>query len=194
LIALGNGERSMNQLSQLQFLYLLYSQAYEVDGIITKSQIKSYFSKDQQLQSDECYESLCQLKLIEGQKRSRFSITPLGKKVLQNNLENTSYRFTTIKGPKVLNFLLESIQHKNTATDIDYDTFLKNIKAIYIAERKRQELEGVVLIYSRQLLDQFQQAYPISTEQLEKYFKKLKDSNQVFIVTEKGEEMIEWVD
>jgi len=184
----------MNQLSQIQLLYLLYSQAYQVDGTITKSLVKSYLSKEQQSQAEQCYQSLRQLKLIEEQKRSRFAITSLGKEALQKNLQSTPYRFTTIKGPKILNFLVESLQNKNTASDIDYDSFLEKIKAIYIAERKRQELKGVVLIYSRQLLEQFQQEYTISTDQLEKYFKKLKDSNQVFIVTEKGQEMIEWVD
>ncbi len=191
---MGNEEQFMNQLSDLQLLYLLYSQAYQIDGTTTKSLVKSYLSKEQQSQVEQCYQSLCQLKLIEEQKRSRFAITSLGKEALQKNLQSTPYRFTTIKGPRILNFLVESLQNKNIASNIDYDSFLKKIKAIYIAERKRQELKGVVLIYSRQLLEQFQLEHPIPTDQLEKYFKQLKDSNQVFIVTEKGQEMIEWVD
>ncbi|MBR8836506.1 MAG: hypothetical protein DSM106950_21430 [Stigonema ocellatum SAG 48.90 = DSM 106950] len=192
----------MNQLSTVQLLYLLYAKAYSDRDTVTKGVVKSYLSKELQKEAEQSYEVLFQQKLIESPKKNRISVTPLGMKVLAANLQTTKYRFDSVKGPRVINTLLEYIQqtdshfHRSLASDeeMDFDTYVEKFKALYFEERKRQEILGVVAIHSRDICQKFQENHPISQSQLDKYFDKLKSTGKVFAITEKHEELIQWAE
>jgi len=192
----------MSQLPTVQLLYLIYAHAYSDEGTVTKSVVKSYLSKELQKEAEKSYQSLLDQKLIESPKKNRLSLTTLGKKILASNLETTKYRFDSVKGPKVINTLLEYLQqissdYQNSSSnseDMDFDTYVEKFKALYLEERKRQELQGVVAIYTRVLIQKFSENNSISQTLLNKYFEKLKSSGQVFTITETEEELIQWVE
>lgn len=192
----------MSQLSKVQLLYLLYAQAYSDGDTVTKSVVKSYLSKELQKEAEQSYEALIEQKLIESPKKNRLSVTLLGKKILAANLQTTKYRFDSVKGPKVINTLLEYLQQissdsynsSSTSEDMDFDTYVEKFKALYFEERKRQELLGVVAIYSRVIRQKFYENNPISQSLLDKYFEKLKSTGKVFAITEKNEELIQWAE
>lgn len=192
----------MNQLSTVQLLYLFYAHAYSNGDTVTKSVVKSYLSKELQQEAEQSYEALIEQKLIESPKKNRLSLTILGKKILALNLQNTKYRFDSVKGPKVINILLEYLQQvsydshnsSSQSEDMDFDTYVEKFKALYFEERKRQELLGVVAIYSRVIRQKFSENNPISQSLLDKYFEKLKSNGKVFTVTEKDEELIQWAE
>ncbi|PHM05650.1 hypothetical protein CK516_39675 [Nostoc sp. 'Peltigera malacea cyanobiont' DB3992] len=77
---------------------------------------------------------------------------------------------------------------------MDFDTFVEKFKELYFAERKQQELRGVVAIYSRDISLKFRKNHPISESTLDNYFNTLKLTGKVFAVTEKEEEIIQWVE
>ncbi|MDZ7968757.1 MAG: hypothetical protein RM368_28030 [Nostoc sp. DedSLP03] len=192
----------MSQLSIVQLLYLLYAQAYSNGDTVTKSVVKSYLSKELQKEAEQSYEALIEQKLIESPRKNRLSLTSLGKKILVSNLQNTKYRFDSVKGPKVINILLEYLQQvshdyhnsSSQSEDMDFDTYVEKFKALYFEERKRQELLGVVAIYSRVIRQKVYENNQISQSLLDKYFEKLKSTGKVFAVTEKDEELIQWAE
>jgi hypothetical protein len=192
----------MSQLPIVQLLYLLYAQAYSNGDTVTKSVVKSYLSKELQKEAEQSYEALIEQKLIESPKKNRLSLTTLGKKILVSNLQTTKYRFDSVKGPKVINTLIEYLQQVSSdsknpsykSEDMDFDTYVEKFKTLYFEERKRQELLGVVAIYSRVIRQKFYENNPISQSVLDKYFEKLKSTGKVFAVTEKDEELIQWAE
>jgi hypothetical protein len=148
----------MNQLSILQLLYLLYAKAYSAEGSVTKSVVKSYLPKELQKDAESTYEVLFRQKLVASPKKGRLSVTDLGEKVLVVELQSTEYRFESVKGPKVLNILLDFLkvasldsQAFSVIEDINFETFVEKFKALYLEERKHQELNGVVAIHSRDI-------------------------------------------
>lgn len=192
----------MTKLSTEQMLYLLYAVSYSEEGTVTKGTVKSYLSKELQQEADSIYEALFQGKLIESPKRSRLSVTKNGLKALVSNLQTTEYKFDSNKGPKVLNTVVHCLQlisseTQNTNTSVeemDFDTFVEKFKALYFEERKRQELQGVVAIRSREICQKFMEHSPISKSSMDKYFNLLKSTRQIFAVTEKDDELIQWVE
>ncbi|WP_071192518.1 hypothetical protein [Trichormus sp. NMC-1] len=192
----------MIQLSIIQLLYLLYAQAYSDENTVTKGVVKSYLNKELRQEAEQTYEYLLGQKLIESPKRNRLSVTDLGKKALTANLRTTKYRFDTVKGHRVINTIVDFLQQKSSDfhdsssidEDMDYDTFLVKFKELYFAERKKQELRGVVAIRSREICKQFSEINSISQSLLDKYFSRLKLSDKVFAVIEKNEELIQWAE
>jgi hypothetical protein len=192
----------MSQLSTVQLLYLLYADAYSNEGTVTKSVVKSYLSKELQKEAEQCYEGLIERKLIESSKKNRLSVTTLGKQILASNLQTTKYRFDSVKGPKVINIFIEYLQQVSSDSgnsssnieDIDFDIYVEKFKALYFEERKRQELLGVVAIYSRVIRQKFHENHPISQTVSDKYFERLKSDGKIFTVTEKNEELIQWAE
>lgn len=77
---------------------------------------------------------------------------------------------------------------------MDFDTFVEKFKALYIEERKRQELRGVVAIHSQDICKKFIEDNPISQTTLDKHFEMLKSTGKVFAVTEKDDELIQWAE
>ncbi|HAA33384.1 MAG TPA: hypothetical protein DCE56_43770 [Cyanobacteria bacterium UBA8553] len=191
----------MIELSTEQMLYLLYAVSYSEEGTVTKGTVKSYLPKDQQKNADSIYEALSQNQLIESPKRYRLSVTDQGFKALVANLQTTEYKFDSNKGPKLVNaivhcFKLASSEVKTTplAEEMDFDTFVEKFKALYLEERKRQELKGVVAIRSQDICQKFMEHNPISQATLDKYFEMLKSTGKVFAVTEKDDELIQWAE
>ncbi|MHC5721096.1 MAG: hypothetical protein ACYTX0_56020, partial [Nostoc sp.] len=57
--------------------------------------------------------------------------------------------------------------------DMDFDTFVEKFKELYFAERKQQELRGVVAIYSRDIGLKFRDNHRISQSTLDNYFTRI---------------------
>lgn len=191
----------MTKLSTEQMLYLLYAVSYLEEGTVTKGTVKGHLPKDQQKNADSIYGVLEQNKLIESPKKSRLSVTEQGLKALVSNLQTTKYRFDSQKGPKVTNTLLHCLQLRSfeaqtaaSEAEMDFDIFVEKFKALYLEERKHQELQGVVAIRSQDICQKFMEQNPISQSHLDKYFERLKSTGKVFAVTEKDEELIQWAE
>jgi hypothetical protein len=144
-----------------------------------------------------------QKKLIESPKKSRLSVTEQGLKALVSNLQKTTTHklFDSQKGHKVVNTLVYCIQLTSSdgsahalEEEMDFDTFVEKFKALYLEERKRQELRGVVAIRSQDICKKFSEHNPISQATLDKYFEMLKSTGKVFAVTEKDDELIQWAE
>jgi hypothetical protein len=192
----------MTKLSIEQTLYLLYTVAYSDEGTVTQGTVKEHLSKELKKNADDIYNTLYQQNLLESPKRRRISVTEEGRKALVTNLQTTDYKFDSSKGQKVLNTLLHCLKLTSLKDyvssvpieDMDFDTFVEKFKELYFAERKQQELQGVVAIYSRDIGLKFRDNHPISQSTLDKYFNTLKLTGKVFAVTEKEEEIIQWVE
>ncbi|NEP03640.1 MAG: hypothetical protein F6K25_06790 [Okeania sp. SIO2G4] len=190
----------MTELSTEQLLYLLYTFAYSTEGTVTRSTVRNHLSKKRRPNAKQVCESLCELKLLESPKRGRIKVTEMGMKALVLNLQTTEYKFRSNKGPKILNALMaclkltakyNQINYQNE--DMDFETFVDKFKKLYLEERRRQELEGVVAIRSKEICQKFRQNNHISELLLEKYFEQLKSDGLVFAVQENNKELIQWV-
>ncbi len=191
----------MTKLSTEQMLYLLYAVSYSEGGTVTKGKVKEHLSKDQQKNADSIYSVLEQKKLIESPKKSRLAVTEPGLNALVSNLQTTKYKFDSQKGQKVINTVLHCLQLASSesqtaplAEEMDFDSFIEKFKALYLEERKRQELRGVVAIRSQDICKKFMEDNPISQTTLDKYFEMLKSTGKVFAVTEKDDELIQWAE
>ena len=192
----------MTKLSIEQMLYLLYTVAYSDEGTVTQGTVKEHLSKEIKKNADDIYNSLYQQNLLESPKRRRISVTEEGRKALVANLQITGYKFDSSKGQKVLNTLLHCLKLTSlkdyvssvSGEDMDFDTFVEKFKELYFAERKQQELRGVVVIRSRDICQKFSDKNYISQSNLDNYFNKLKSTGKVFAVIEQDEELIQWVE
>ncbi|HEY9808785.1 MAG TPA: hypothetical protein V6D13_05540 [Halomicronema sp.] len=194
-------EELMTKLSTEQMLYLLFAVAYSTDGTVKKGDVKGNLPADVKKKADQICEDLCQQKLLESLKGSRLAVTELGKKALVANLQTTDYKFETAKGPKMLNALLSCFKLvspetvvSSAADEMDFETFVEKFKAIYLQERKEQELRGVVAIRTKEVSRKFREKNQVSQDLLDKYLQKLKDEGKVFAVTEKEDELIQWAE
>ena len=190
----------MIQLSQEQLLYLLYSFAYlEKGGTVTLGNVKKHLPSNIQQYAQNIGDSLLELELLESPKRSRLGITEKGMRTLVENLHNTDYKFKSSKGYKVLNALLECMRLASEYSDLtspteemDIETFEEKFKELYFAERKRQELRGVVAIRTRNIRKKFLEDNQISSSKFDRYFETLKLDGKIFAVIEQDDELIEW--
>lgn len=187
------------ELSTEQLLYLLYSFAYLEEGTITRGNVKRRLSSQFQKNAEIVGDSLLELGLLESPKKSRLAVTELGIKTLVENLQNTDYKFDSSKGSKILNVLLEclSLASKFSPVDasveeMDIQTFEEKFKELYFAERKRQQMLGVVAIRTRNIRQKFLENNQISSSQFDRYFEKLKSDGKIFAVLEQDDELIEW--
>jgi hypothetical protein len=192
----------MIELTTEQQIYLLYARAYtEEVGTVTKGKIKSYLPKAYKGQAERIYSELAERGLIEPANRWRFSVTDKGAKVLLHNLATTDYRFDSVKGPKVLNTLLNCIREAcesnsqiTSSDEMSFEEFEEKFKALYFEERREQEMRGVVAIHSKVLCQKFMEENAISQQTTNQYFNLLKSTEKIFAVEEKGNELIEWVE
>lgn len=193
----------MTKLATEQMLYLLYAVAYSPEGTVTKSDLRGSLPKELKKDANDIYDALYKQKLLESPQKGRLSVTEQGMKALVANLQTTDYQFESQKGPKVINTLLHCLKltsskdHASAAPveeDMDFEIFVEKFKELYFAERKQQELRGVVAIRSREICKKFMEDNSISQSQWDKYFAMLKSSDQIFTVTEKDEELIQWVE
>lgn len=192
----------MNQLPTEQLLYLFYAFAYSDGDTVTMGDVKSHLPKELQKDADRVCDALCQIKLLDSPKTRRISVTEAGKKALIANLQNTDYLFDSQKGAKVVNALLSCLKIASSGDEIssfadeemDFETFVEKFKALYDRERRQQELSGVVAIRSRDICQEFLEQNRISQSKMNKYFEQLKSEGQIFAVTEKHDELIQWVE
>lgn len=192
----------MTKLSTEQMLYLLFAVAYSTDGTVKKGDVKGNLPADVKKKADQICEDLCEQKLLESLKASRLAVTELGKKALVANLQTTDYKFESAKGPKMLNALLscfkllspETVVSSSAVEEMDFETFVEKFKAIYMQERKEQELRGVVAIRTKEVSRKFREKNQVSQNLLDKYLQKLKNEGKVFAVTEKEDELIQWAE
>ena len=192
----------MNKLNNNQLVYLLHALAYSSEGTVTKGDVKGSLPKEIKKSANQVCDELHKHNLLEFPKRGRISVTKQGVKALVSNLQITDYKFESNKGPKILNTLLYCLQLKDyqdnisakSSEDMDFDTFVNKFEELYFQERRKQELRGVVVIRSRDIRHSFLEKNHISKDKFETFFSKLKSDEKIFSVTEKNEELIQWVE
>jgi hypothetical protein len=194
-------EDNMAKLTTEQLIYLLYTRAYTEVDTVTKSTVKSYLPIEWKEKAEKIYDFLQSQGLIKQAGKGRFSLTEQGIEALVSNLAATSYKFNSVKGPKVLNTLLACIKEASEVHprigaqgELSFDEFKEKFQALYYEERRQQELRGVVAIHSDELCRKFAQQTSISREKLSQYFDLLKSTGKIFAVNEKGNELIQWVE
>jgi hypothetical protein len=77
---------------------------------------------------------------------------------------------------------------------MSFEEFGKTFKALYLEEKKRQELKGVVSIHGLKLCDKFAEQNSISEKRLESLYTLLKESGKIIAVVERGNELIHWME
>lgn len=191
----------MAQLTVEQLIYLLYACAYIEADTVTKGSVKSHLPDEWKEKAEDIYAALDTQGLIEQKIREgRFSVTKDGIEALVTNLTTTDYKFDSVKGPKVLNVLLDCIGKAAKAyptkqsDEMSFNEFQEKFKALYFEERREQELRGAVAIYSQRLLQKFAEQNSISQDTLNQYFNLLKTNREIFTVIEKENEMMEWAE
>jgi hypothetical protein len=191
----------MTQLTVEQLIYLLYASAYIEADTVTKGTVKSYLPSEWKGKAEPIYDALQSEGLIKQIAKGRFSVTDQGVAALVTNLGTTDYKFDSVKGPKVLNVLLDCLKkaakahpQAKSSEEMSFDEFQEIFKALYFEERRQQELRGVVAIHSKELCQKFREQNSISQEKLNHYFEQLKSTSQILAVVEKGHELIQWVE
>lgn len=191
----------MAELTTEQMLYLLYSKAYIESNTVTKGTVKSCLPKIWKENADYIYQSLEQQHLIKSTSRGRFFITDSGSEILTRNLANTNYKFDSAKGSKVLNMLLKCIETagKNqikikSSNGMTFEQFQDKFKILYLEERTRQEIRGVVAIQRKELCQMFIDQNSLPQKELDQYFDLLKSTGKIFSVIEKDNEIIQWTE
>lgn len=192
----------MIKLSTEQLLYLLYAVAYSPKGTVTKSDLRGCLPQEIKNDANNIYEELHKNELLESPRKGRVSVTEQGRKELVTNLQTTDYQFNAPKGAKVLNTLLHCLKLLSSKEYIsyalnehmDFNTFVEKFEKLYVSERKKQELRGVVAIRSRDISQKFKEQNLISQSNLDEYFNLLKSTGKIFAVTEKDDELIQWVE
>ncbi|MGB3492914.1 MAG: hypothetical protein WBA57_09310 [Elainellaceae cyanobacterium] len=215
----------MTELTQEQLIYLLYAKAYSKASeahTLTKSDVKSHIPDKYKENIEEIYNELKKQKLIElktkkGQTRDakgnplkkggRFSVTNEGNLALATNLTTTEHDFLPSKSYKVLSTILVCLlpyikefakAHPQVVSskEMTFDEFQEKFKSLYLAERKNQELSGVVAIHKKEILENFQATYleMLSSEKLKEYFKELRSKGIVFISKGEKDDLIHWVE
>jgi hypothetical protein len=74
------------------------------------------------------------------------------------------------------------------------EEFEERFRALYLEERKRQELKGVVCIYGQDLCDKFAEQYRISETRVGKLYSMLKESGKIAAVMGRDNELVQWVE
>ena len=182
----------MIKLKPEQMIYLLHAAAYLELDTITKGSVKKHLPIEWRDQAEEIYDTLQAQELINPSSKGRFSISEKGSDALILSLKSTNYRFTSIKGPKVLNALIDCFKKASEinseaqlSQEMSFDEFQDKFKALYFEERRRQEIRGVVAIHSKELRSKFRKESFISDEKISEYFEKLKLTKKILTVIER---------
>jgi len=207
----------MDALSVDETLYLLYTLAYSRDeGSVTKGSVASLVERDLKAKSNKSTkqatreeisrisDALLDRKLIDLPKRGRILVTKAGTHSLISSLRATSNPlFYAPKGEKILNTLVHCI--KLTAADsamhsdtemMNFETFREKFKQMYYEERRKQEMEGIVVIYKSNLLDKFYKAnrHSISVELVSEYFDELRTIGEISVSKGEKDELLHWAE
>lgn len=190
----------MTDLATEHLLYLLYAVAYSKNGKATQGQVKKSLPKQFQKDAERLCQELCQQGAIASPKKGQIRLTEESEQILFANLSTTAYQFTASKGYKILNLLLKGIQYQSAGStvadvdEMDFKTFVEEFKALYMEERRQQELRGVVAIRSQKLCQDFSAQHTISKSKLNQYFEQLKSTGKIFAVIERDQELIQWAE
>lgn len=191
----------MAQFTVEQLIYLLYASAYLEAGTVTKGTVKSYLPNEWKGKAEKIYDALETQGLIKQISKGRFSVTEEGEEALVTNLATTDYKFDSVKGPKVLNVLLDCIKKSAEAhhrvkplKEISFDEFQEQFKSLYYEERKQQSSKGVVAIRKREISKTFIGQHSISRQEFEKYFEMLRSKGEISVIEGGEDELIEWVE
>ena len=191
----------MIKLKPEQMIYLLHAAAYLELDTITKGSVKKHLPIEWRDQAEEIYDTLQAQELINPSSKGRFSMSEKGSDALILSLKSTNYRFTSIKGPKVLNALIDCFKKASEinseaplSQEMSFDEFQDKFKALYFEERRRQEIRGVVAIHSKELRSRFRKESFISDEKISEYFEKLKLTKKILTVIERENELMQWVE
>lgn len=191
----------MIKLSIEQMLYLLYAKAYLNLDTITKGAVKRHLPIEWRNQSEEIYDALQLQGLIKKSTKGRFSISEKGLESLAFSLKSTNYRFTSVKGPRVLNSLVDCLKItsgiSSEATlfrEMSFDDFQGKFKELYFEERRQQEIRGVVAIRSKELCSRFKEENFISDQKITEFFENLKLTKKILTVIERDNELMQWVE
>jgi len=191
----------MIKLKSEQMIYLLHAAAYLELDTITKGSVKKHLPIEWRDQAEEIYDTLQAQELINPSSKGRFSISGKGSDALILSLKSTNYRFTSIKGPKVLNALIDCFKKSSEinsevtlSQEMSFDEFQDKFKVLYFEERRRQEIRGVVAIHSKELRSRFRKESFISDEKISEYFEKLKSTKKILTVIERDNELMQWVE
>jgi hypothetical protein len=191
----------MAELTTEQMLYLLYAKAYTESNTVTKGIVKSCLPKIWKENTEHVYYFLQQHHLIESISRGRFFVTYSGEEILIQNLRKTNYKFDSAKGSKILNTLLECVKtvtqdriQTNSSNEMTFEEFQDKFKALYLEERTRQEIRGVVAIQRKELCQIFIDRNALLQKELDLHFDLLKSTGKIFSVIEKDNEIIQWVE
>ncbi len=191
----------MIKLKSEQMIYLLHASAYLELDTITKGSVKKHLPIEWRDQAEEIYDTLQAQELINPSSKGRFSISEKGFEALVLSLKSTNYRFTSIKGPKILNALIDCLKKASESNsevtfsqEMSFDEFQDKFKALYFEERRRQEIRGVVAIHSKALRSSFRQENSISDEKISEYFEELKSTKKILTVIERDNELMQWVE
>lgn len=103
-----------------------------------------------------------------------------------NSVENKEIKTTTGKGPKATRkYIYETLEKQSTQV-MSQDEFNKKFVELYVSERKRQEVEGVVVSRVLELKKKFQDKYYITDNNFDKLFDKIckfrfwENKNEIF--------------
>lgn len=188
-------------------IYLLNAKAYTQKKTVTKGTVKSHLPTKWRKKADKIYGDLKEQKLVEPttkdgkltKREGRFSITQKGLHFLIANLVVTDYKFTSSKGYKILNTLLNCIKETaeihsqiKQSEEITFEEFEEKFKILYYEEKRQQAIQGVVAIHSKELCQKFSNQNFISQRTIEEYFERLKTTGKILAVMEKGIELIQW--
>ena len=85
-----------------------------------------------------------------------------------NSVENKKTKTSKVKGPKATRkYIYETLEKQSTQV-MSQDEFNKKFVELYVLERKRQELEGVVVFRVLEFKNKFQDKYYITDDNFDK--------------------------
>lgn len=193
----------MPELSIKHILYLLYACAYrEEDSTVTKGTVKSYLPKEFKGKSEDIYIDLEKENLVKFARRQRISVTDSGYKALVSGLSSTEYQFNSSKGFKVLNELLDCIEHaatqgenlRSTTPKIDFDVFKERFKELYFERRKESSLKGVAAVRKNDMAEIFLNDSSLSADEFDEYFKALEADGSIATSAGREDTLVEWTE
>lgn len=174
-------------LNQSQMLYLLYVVAYAKEGTITRSQVKSHLPRQYKAEASLVCDQLLWAKYLSMPKRGRIELTQIGREALIEGIKTSTY----VSRSKVVNALMSLI--KPPQGILPYGEFVSKMEALYLEERRQQELSGVVAIKSTDLCNKFTHRHNTPISLVVGYFNQLKSDGLVFAAKERDTELIQWV-
>ena len=191
----------MKSLSNSELLYLFYAFAYtEGDpGSVTQGTVKKYLPKPYIDQASEICKSLKDKKLLESPKFSRVSVSDYGKKILVEQLQITDYRFTTNKGSRVVNALVNCLQiassgSSRSSSEMQFEDFVGHFKDFYFEERAHQSSKGTYVIREKEILSSFAKQHQISEDLLDFHYKRLQREGLISVVDGRSDKNLQWVE